>query len=179
MTKQLTISERFDALFERIDNLENVVTQLEQENQSLKKEVVQLTKRLEKYENPKNSRNSSKPPSSYFPRQQKTQSLRKSSDKKPGGQLGNEGTTLKVVSPDLIVKSLTLRKTYCITKSNVDEIINSFTALLNEPINKDLDELTTFRKRMVKYADHFFYFLLHKDVPSDNNGSERVIRVCL
>lgn len=102
MTKQLTISERFDALFERIDNLENVFTQLEQENQRLKKEVVQLTKRLEKYENPKNSRNSSKPPSSYFPRQQKTQSLREPSDKKPGGQLRHEGTTLKVVSPDFI-----------------------------------------------------------------------------
>ena len=29
---------------------------------------------------------------------------------------------------------------------------------------------------MVKYADHVFYFLLHKDVPPDNNGSERAIR---
>jgi len=77
---------------------------------------------------------------------------------------------------DLIVKSLDLRKTDCITKSNVDEIINTFSDLLNEPVNKDLDELTTFRKRMVKYADHVFNFLLHKDVPPDNNGSERAIR---
>ena len=29
---------------------------------------------------------------------------------------------------------------------------------------------------MVKYADHVFNFLLHKDVPPDNNGSERAIR---
>ena len=77
---------------------------------------------------------------------------------------------------DLIIKSLNLRKTDCITKSDVDEITNTFLNLLNEPVNKDLDELTTFRKRMVKYADHVFYFLHHKDVPPDNNGSERAVR---
>jgi len=77
---------------------------------------------------------------------------------------------------DLIVVSLNIRKTDCITKSNVDEIRNTFMDLLNEPVNTDMDELTTFRKRMVKYADHVFYFLLHKDVPPDNNGSERAIR---
>lgn len=409
MTRQLTISERFEALFERIDNLESKLYLVEEENQRLKTEVVKLTKRLEKYENPKNSKNSSKPPSSDFPRQQRTQSLREPSNKKPGGQAGHEGTTLKCLSPDfieehspsycnccgkdlstqpelyvgkrqvidippiipfvtehqlfekrctcghlnrssypsgvnapvsygenvqaliaylsirqylpikrlseflkdvfslpistggidyvlnkvikkamvayefirqnvlqnnvigadetgvningqnnwawtfqhskatfiainpnrgfnaiekimpegfqnnvlvtdcwasyfktnagshqlctahllreltflkqrykndtwaermsdLIVKSLNLRKTDCITKSNVDEIMNTFMSLLNEPVNKDMDELTTFRKRMVKYADHVFYFLLHKNVPPDNNGSERAIR---
>jgi len=409
MTRHLTISERFDALFERIDNLEIELYHVKEENKSLTTKVAQLTKRLEKYENPKNSKNSSKPPSSDFPRQQKTQSLREPSDKKPGGQAGHEGATLKCLSPDfieehspsycnccgkdlsdqpdiyvgkrqvidippiipvvtehqlfekrctcghlnrssypkgvtapvsyggnaqaliaylsirqylpvmrsaellndvfnlpistggidyvlnkvimksmaayeyirqnvlqnnvigadetgvninghnnwawtfqharatfiainpnrgfnaiveimpegfknnvlltdcwasyfktdagshqlctahllreltflkerhkkdtwaermsdLIVRSLNLRKTDCITKSKVDEIMNLFTDLLNEPVNKDLDELTTFRKRMVKYADHVFYFLLHKDVPPDNNGSERAIR---
>jgi len=102
MTRQLTISERFEALFERIDNLENKVSLLEDENQRLKTEVNHLTNRLAKYENPKNSKNSSKPPSSDFPRQQKTQSLREPSDKKPGGQSGHEGTTLKCLSPDFI-----------------------------------------------------------------------------
>jgi len=85
MTRKLTIEERVDALLERIDNLESEVIRLENENQSLKTEVHHLTKRLVKYENPKNSKNSSKPPSSDFPRQQKTQSLRESSGKKPGG----------------------------------------------------------------------------------------------
>ncbi len=77
---------------------------------------------------------------------------------------------------DLIVKSLNFKKSDCITKSNVDEIMNTFMDLLYEPVNRDMNELTTFRKRMVKYADHVFYFLLHKDVPPDNNGSERAIR---
>lgn len=77
---------------------------------------------------------------------------------------------------DLIIQSLNLRKTDCITKNDVDEIMNKFMDLLNEPVNEDLNELKTFRKRMVKYANHVFYFLLHKDVPPDNNGSERAIR---
>lgn len=395
MTRKLTTDEKVDALLERIDNLES--------------EVLYLRKRLEKYENPKNSKNSSKPPSSDFPRQQKTQSLRGQSDKKPGGQLGHEGTTLKCLSPDniqehspsycnccgedlstqpdlyigkrqvidippiipivtehhlfekrckcghlnrssypmgvtapvsygeniqaltaymsirqyipvmrsaeflkdvfnipistggidyilnkikkkaavvyesirqnvlqnnvigadetgvningknnwawtfqhakatfiainpnrgfnaiekimpegfhnnvlvtdcwasyfktdagshqlctahllreltflkdrykndtwaerlseLLVKSLNLRKTDNITIVNVDGIMKSFMDLINEPMNKDLDELTAFRKRMTKYSKHVFNFLLHKDVPPDNNGSERAIR---
>lgn len=110
MTRKLTLEERVDALLERIDNLESEVARLENENQSLKTEVHHLTKRLVKYENPKNSKNSSKPPSCDFPRQQKTQSLREPSGKKPGGQLGHEGTTLKVLSPDIIQAHL---PSYC------------------------------------------------------------------
>ena len=48
---------------------------------------------------------------------------------------------------DLIVKSLNLRKSDSITKVNVDEILYSFSDLLNEPTNKDLDELTALRKK--------------------------------
>ena len=410
MERKLTTDERIDALLVRIDNLETELHQVKQENQSLKTEVVRLTKRLEKYENPKNSKNSSKPPSSDFPHQQKTQSLRESSDKKPGGQLGHEGTTLKMVSkPDiikehspsyctccgedlssqpscfsgkrqvidippitpivtehqlfdkickcghlnqasypmgvtasvsygenvqgliaylstrqylpvkrlsellsdtfglsvstggigyilnkmrmkavttyesirqnvlkssvigadetgvningknnwawtyqhegatfiaihpnrgykaieqtmpegfqnnilvtdcwpsyfmtnalshqictahllrelrylkdlykkdtwaermsiLVLKALALRKEHNITKANVDDVFSSFSELIHEPINLTLNELTPFRKRMVKYSDFVFSFLLYKDVPPDNNGSERAIR---
>jgi transposase len=89
MTEQLSLEEKIDALLKRVDYLEH--------------EVVRLTDRLAKYENPKNSKNSSKPPSSDFPKLSKTQSLRESSGKKPGGQIGHEGTTLRMVSnPDII-----------------------------------------------------------------------------
>lgn len=89
MTGQLSLEERIDALLNRVDYLEH--------------EVVRLTNRLAKYENPKNSKNSSKPPSSDFPKLSKTQSLRDSSGKKPGGQFGHDGTTLKMVAnPDII-----------------------------------------------------------------------------
>jgi len=89
MTGQLSLEEKIDALLSRVDYLEH--------------EVVRLTDRLAKYENPKNSKNSSKPPSSDFPKLTKTQSLRESSGKKPGGQSGHEGTTLRMVTiPDII-----------------------------------------------------------------------------
>lgn len=83
-------------LMAKVDELTRRLELLEQENQSLRK-------RLAKYENPKNSYNSNMPPSSDFPKQPKTNSLRKSSGKKPGGQLGHKGNTLKMVeSPDII-----------------------------------------------------------------------------
>ena len=88
MTKELSTEEQFAMLFEHIRYLQS--------------EIDRLKERLAKYENPKNSKNSSKPPSSDFPKPQKTQSLRESSGKKPGGQSGHEGTTLKMVStPDI------------------------------------------------------------------------------
>lgn len=104
MTEQLSILlERIDGLMNRIDYLESEVSRLNTENQSLMGQVDGLTKRLSKYETPKNSQNSSRPPSSDFPKLQKTQSLREPSLKKPGGQLGHEGSTLRMVTtPDII-----------------------------------------------------------------------------
>lgn len=103
MTRQLSIEKKVYALLGRIDHLESEVTRLENENQCLEKQVHHLTNRLVKYETPKNSKNSSKPPSSDFPKQKRTQSLRVPSGKKPGGQIGHEGTTLRMTStPDFI-----------------------------------------------------------------------------
>lgn len=106
MTTPAAIEVLVKVLIERIDNLEEYVIRLENENSDLKNLVSQFKERLAKFENPKNSKNSSKPPSSDFPKLRKTQSLRKSSGKKPGGQFGHEGTTLRMASnPDIIEKS--------------------------------------------------------------------------
>jgi len=100
-----------EQLLERIIRLEGEVAYLRAENQYLRSEVTRLERQLEKYEAPKNSRNSNKPPSSDFPKQQKTQSLRQPTGKKPGGQTGHEGTTLKQMSsPDKIEPHMPL---YC------------------------------------------------------------------
>ena len=66
-------------LLERIIRLESEVTYLRAENQYLRSEVTRLERQLEKYESPKNSRNSNKPPSSDFPKQQKTQKIGRAS----------------------------------------------------------------------------------------------------
>lgn len=75
---------------------------LRQENKQLKLRVLELEAKLEKYENPKNSGNSSIPPSQDPLR--KTKSLRKKSKRKPGGQKGREGKKLEMSSiPDKVV----------------------------------------------------------------------------
>jgi transposase len=84
---------------------------LEEENNFLRKRVKFLEDRLAKYETPKNSNNSSLPPSKDQNRAKPNQSLRKSSGKKPGGQLGRVGKTLEMsVDPDEIV---VLIPSYC------------------------------------------------------------------
>lgn len=71
------------------------VKKLEAENQLLRD-------RLSKYEHPKNSNNSSVPPSKDENRPQR-KSLREKSGLKPGGQKGRKGNTLKMVeTPDEI-----------------------------------------------------------------------------
>lgn len=65
--------------------------------------ITYLEARLKKYEHPKNSKNSSVPPSKDENRVSKNQSLREKTDKKVGGQNGHEGHTLKMTAtPDVV-----------------------------------------------------------------------------
>lgn len=85
----------------KIDYLSCRVQQLER----YEEENIELRKRLSNYEQPKkDSRNSSISPSQDPHRLKRTSSLRSSSGKKPGGQPGHEGSTLKMSeNPDKIV----------------------------------------------------------------------------
>ncbi len=95
---------KIEVLIRRLESLEKEVV-------SLKKENAFLKERLAKYENPKNSRNSSLPPSKDENRPKTNQSLRKSSGKSVGGQIGREGKTLEMTAtPDKIVE---LQPDYC------------------------------------------------------------------
>ena len=87
-----------------LQNINNIITALIMEVNELKAENKELKARLAKYETPKNSSNSSIPPSKDENRPQ-LRSLREKTDRKPGGQRGRKGNTLKIVSiPDLIEK---------------------------------------------------------------------------
>lgn len=75
---------------------------LKKENLELRERVKEPEEKLSKYENPKNSGNSSIPPSQDPNR--KTKSLRKKPNKKIGGQKGHKGHQLKKVdNPDVII----------------------------------------------------------------------------
>jgi transposase len=84
---------------ERIAELEALVIRQQEQIAALVARVRELEGRLAK-----DSHNSSKPPSSDGLRR-KTKSLRQTSDKKPGGQLGHRGETLRLqVTPDAVVE---------------------------------------------------------------------------
>lgn len=94
------------------------ILEFEKENSFLKAEVAslkmlvqQLLEEIERLKHPKNSRNSSVPPSKDENRPLKTKSLRSPSGKKPGGQTGHQGNTLKMTDhPDHIVEH---KPSYC------------------------------------------------------------------
>lgn len=87
------------------------IVELEVEVTSLKALVQVLLAEIERLKHPKNSRNSSVPPSKDENRPFKTKSLRDPSGKKPGGQTGHQGNTLKMTDrPDHIVEH---KPAYC------------------------------------------------------------------
>jgi len=97
----------------KIDGLTKQLEIVTNENINLKKEIIVLKTRLAVYETPKDSHNSSIPPSkdSLAAQGEKskkllaTRSLREKTGKSNGGQIGHKGTTLEMVSePDSIVE---------------------------------------------------------------------------
>lgn len=62
----------------------------------LKTEIDTLKQRISELEHKKHSGNSNLPPSTDIGKTQRTKSLRRKSDRKPGGQSGHEGSTLKM-----------------------------------------------------------------------------------
>jgi transposase/regulator of replication initiation timing len=104
-----------------------------QEIRKLRKENELLRKHLSKYEQPpKNSGNSSTPPTKERMKDEvirRTNTLRKPSGKKPGGQIGHEGNTLKLSdTPDSVSE---------VSSDNCDECGGSL-----EGSNMELDYIT-------------------------------------
>jgi len=88
---------------QEINDLKELVTKLLAKVETLTLENQDLRHRLAKYENPKNSSNSSIPPS-QDPHRIKRKSLREKTNRKVGGQIGRKGNTLKKIeNPNHIV----------------------------------------------------------------------------
>ncbi len=88
------------------EQLLKLVEKLQSEIKMLRKENADLKEKLKIYKNPKNSRNSSIPPSKDENGVKRTNSLRKKSGLKPGGQKGHAGKTLKMSKIPDIIKNL-------------------------------------------------------------------------
>lgn len=92
-------TEGLNAVIKLVKELSDKIDLLTQENKKLSERVQSLESQTKT-----NSNNSSKPPSSDGLKK-KTKSLRTSSGKRPGGQPGHEGHTLKQVeNPDEIIE---------------------------------------------------------------------------
>ncbi|MCM2282971.1 MAG: IS66 family transposase [Bdellovibrionaceae bacterium] len=97
---QREVFERLIGLIDVVERQAKEIEELKAENRALRARVTELEARLAK-----NSRNSHKPPSQDGPTKPKTSSLREKSGKRPGGQFGHEGSTLKhVAHPDEVIR---------------------------------------------------------------------------
>jgi transposase len=103
---------------ERIAELEAVVEQQREQIAALLERVHELEARAAK-----DSHNSSKPPSSDG-LARKTKSLRRKSGKKPGGQVGHRGETLRLVAtPDTVVEHRPAVCAQCQTPLDEAEVV--------------------------------------------------------
>lgn len=101
-----TCLKRFEAI---IVDLQNQIKEQARIIQIQAGKIKELEDRLNK-----DSHNSNKPPSTDDPYKKQTKSLRTKSGKKPGGQPGHKGTTLKkVANPDKIIRHSVIKCTCC------------------------------------------------------------------
>lgn len=125
----------------RIEVQQEEIGQCVEQIEDLGGQLEELSEQVEKLQDrvKKNSSNSGLPPSSdRFARQKKNRSLRVRSGKKPGGQKGHEGTTLRLVAdPDLIVVHAVQACDYCRTDlCGVESIWSERRQVINLPVKR-------------------------------------------
>lgn len=106
-----SLLSEFEIRFSKLQNDLNIViaqnATLTNQMAEKDEQIKNLTIELDKYKHRKDSNNSSLPPSQDQNRSKRNQSLRVKSDKKPGGQPGHEGNTLKMTSiPDYYINHI-------------------------------------------------------------------------
>ena len=109
----MTKDEMIKQLLMQLNSLTMALNSLQQSFDAQTALIAQLNQTIQELKERlnKNSKNSSKPPSSDGFKKPAPKSLRKSSGKKVGGQDGHQGTHLAVISdPDEIVKAALITK---------------------------------------------------------------------
>lgn len=102
--------EREAKLLALVDTLNTSVENLTKQVETLNKQISELQEKLNK-----NSKNSSKPPSSDGLKKPAPKSLRKPSGKNQGGQNGHQGSCLSVIAkPDRVEKHMAASCAHCL-----------------------------------------------------------------
>lgn len=130
-----TINQQHAEIAKLNRNIESLKHQLRKKNE----EITELKDRLSKYENPeKDSSNSNTPPSKERIEDEivrRTKTLRKSSGKKPGGQVGHKGHKLSCIdTPDEIVDDIPNYCTNCSESlADAERILDYVTQVVSIP----------------------------------------------
>lgn len=77
----------------------------------------------------------------------------------------------------LIREAIHTRKTVIWDKIDRKSIIERFHNLLDQCTDNLHQKVIAIKKSLTKYKDYVFQFLFHPDIPYDNNGSERTLRI--
>lgn len=140
------MAEEMQLMREAINQQHAEIAKLNRDIESLKhqlrkknEEITELKDRLSKYENPeKDSSNSNTPPSKERIENEivrRTKTLRKSSGKKPGGQVGHKGHKLSCIdTPDEIVDDIPNYCTNCSESlADAERILDYVTQVVSIP----------------------------------------------
>ena len=137
---------------------------LEEENKLLRDIILRLEQRILELEAQvrqlsisKNSRNSSKPPSSDMFPPKRNQSLRESSGKKTGGQPGHKGTTLEMSCfPDEVIRLVPEYCNHC--GSGLSDVVEEYQSMRQvvdiPPITPIVTEYRKYRKCCPNCGNH-------------------------
>jgi transposase len=100
-------AKRFAALEARVEQAEARAEKAEARAAKAEAEVERLTKRIGELEAElgKNSRNSSKPPSTDSPKDKEARPARESSGRNPGGQPGHKGSQRSLLPPERVTRT--------------------------------------------------------------------------
>jgi len=77
---------------------------------------------------------------------------------------------------ELLRDSIHLRKKTNFDENDVGSIKERFNVLMKQDLSSLDKQFQSLQKSLIKHSEHLFQFLEHKEVPYDNNASERSIR---
>ena len=77
---------------------------------------------------------------------------------------------------ELLRESIHQKKTASLNEFDIDSIKEKFNVLMNQDLSRLNKQFNAMQKSLIKHREHVLHFLEIREVPPDNNASERSIR---